>query len=134
MMTDPIGDMLARIRNAAKARHEVARVPASKIKSAIAELLKAEGYISDYRTEKWGEGETKETLTIVLKFDREKDAAFQGMRRVSRPGRRVYVSHDDIPRVLSGLGTAILSTSRGLMTDKEARRQKVGGELLCEVW
>lgn len=133
-MTDPIGDMLARIRNAAKARHDVARVPASKIKAAIAGLLKAEGYISDYRTEKWGEGEKKETLTIVLKFDREKDAAFQGMRRVSRPGRRVYVSHDDIPRVLSGLGTAILSTSHGLMTDKEARRQKLGGELLCEVW
>jgi small subunit ribosomal protein S8 len=134
MMTDPIGDMLARIRNAANARHEVARVPSSKIKTAIAELLKAEGYVSDVRTEKWGENQNRETLTIVLKYGRERDCAFQGMRRVSRPGRRVYVGHNDIPRVLSGLGTAILSTSHGLMTDRDARKQKLGGEILCEVW
>jgi len=134
MMTDPIGDMIARIRNAANARHEVARIPGSKIKTAIAQLLKAEGYVSDVRTEKWGEGQTKETLTVVLKYGQERVSAFRGMRRVSRPGRRVYVGHDDIPRVLSGLGTAILSTSHGLMTDKEARRQKLGGEILCEVW
>jgi small subunit ribosomal protein S8 len=134
MMTDPIGDMLTRIRNAARARHEVARVPASRIKRSIAELLKTEGYVSDVRAEKWGDDNKKETLSIVLKYGRERDCAFRGLRRVSRPGRRVYVSHDDIPRVLNGLGTSILSTSRGLMTDKEARRQKVGGELLCEVW
>lgn len=134
MMTDPIGDLLTRIRNASGSRHEVARVPGSKVKTAIAEILKAEGYVADVRTEKWGEGNTKETLTVVLKYGREKDAAFQGIRRISRPGRRVYVTHDNIPRVLSGLGTAILSTSHGLMTDKEARRQKLGGELLCEVW
>jgi small subunit ribosomal protein S8 len=134
MMTDPIGDMLTRIRNASRARHEVARVPASKIKQGIAELLKAEGYVSDVRMEKWGEDSKKETLTIVLKYSRDRDAAFQGLRRVSRPGRRVYVGHSDIPRVLNGLGTSILSTSHGLMTDKEARRQKLGGELLCEVW
>ncbi|MFO0568311.1 MAG: 30S ribosomal protein S8 [Polyangiaceae bacterium] len=134
MMTDPIGDLLTRIRNAARSRHEVARVPSSKLKKAIAEILKAEGYVADVRTEKWGDGGTKETLTVVLKYGRERDSAFQGMRRVSRPGRRVYVAHDAIPRVLSGLGTAILSTSHGLMTDKEARRQRLGGELLCEVW
>ncbi len=134
MMTDPIGDLLTRIRNAARSRHEVARVPSSKLKKAIAEILKAEGYVADVRTEKWGDGGTKETLTVVLKYGRERDSAFQGLRRVSRPGRRVYVAHDAIPRVLSGLGTAILSTSHGLMTDKEARRQRLGGELLCEVW
>jgi small subunit ribosomal protein S8 len=134
MMTDPIGDMLARIRNAANARHEVARIPASKIKKAIAELLKAEGYVSDVRTETWGEKQKRETLTIVLKYDRERASAFRGIRRVSRPGRRVYIGHDRIPRVLSGLGTSILSTSHGLMTDRDARRQKLGGEILCEVW
>jgi small subunit ribosomal protein S8 len=134
MMTDPIGDMLTRIRNAAIARREAARMPASKIKRAIAELLKAEGYVADVRSEKWGKGEKKETLTIVLKYGNEREAAFAGLRRVSRPGRRVYVRHDAIPRVLSGLGTAILSTSEGLMTDKEARRRKLGGEVVCEVW
>lgn len=134
MMTDPIGDLLTRIRNAARSRHEVARVPHSKVKQAIAEILKAEGYVADVRTEKWGDAGKKETLTVVLKYGRERDSAFQGLRRVSRPGRRVYVGHDAIPRVLSGLGTAILSTSHGLMTDKEARRQRLGGELLCEVW
>ena len=133
MMTDPISDMLARIRNAALARHEHTRVPASRIKKSIAELLKAEGYLADVRSEKWGENQ-HEMLTLVLKYGRDKAAAFRGMRRVSRPGRRVYVRHDQIPRVLSGLGVSILSTSHGLMTDKDARRKKVGGELLCEVW
>jgi small subunit ribosomal protein S8 len=133
MQTDPISDMLARIRNAALARHDSTRVPASKIKKSVAELLKAEGYLADVRSEKWGESQ-HESLTLVLKYGRDKKAAFQGIRRVSRPGRRVYVRHDQIPRVLSGLGVSILSTSHGLMTDKEARRRKLGGELLCEVW
>jgi small subunit ribosomal protein S8 len=135
MMTDPVSDMLARIRNAALARHEVTHVPASKMKKAIAELLKTEGYISDVRTEEWGPAK-RQTLTITLKYGRERGsgAAFRGLRRVSRPGRRVYVRHDEIPRVLSGLGVSILSTSHGVMTDKMAREQKVGGELLCEVW
>lgn len=133
MMTDPISDMLARIRNAALARHELTRVPASKIKKSIAELLKAEGYLADVRSEKWGPSQ-HETLTLVLKYGRDKTAAFRGMRRVSKPGRRVYVRHDRIPRVLSGLGVSILSTSHGLMTDREARKRKFGGELLCEVW
>lgn len=132
MVVDPIADLLARIRNAALARHDTTRVPASKIKHAIAEILKAEGFVADVRKEK-NEG-TGETLTITLKYTPARSAPFQGLRRVSRPGRRVYVRHDQIPRVLSGLGVSILSTSVGLLTDKEARKRKVGGELLCEVW
>jgi len=133
MVNDPISDMLARIRNASLAHHELTRLPASKLKHGIAEILKAEGYVSDVRQEEWGE-KKHATLTIVLKYGNDRQSAFQGVRRVSRPGRRVYVRHDQIPRVLSGLGVSILSTSHGLMTDKEARRRKVGGELLCEVW
>jgi small subunit ribosomal protein S8 len=131
--TDPIADMLARIRNAALARHEFTRLPASKLKQSIAQLLKAEGYVADVREEEWGPKKHK-SLTIVLKYGNDRQCAFQGLKRVSRPGRRVYVRYDQIPRVLSGLGVSILSTSRGLMTDKDARRLKVGGELLCEVW
>lgn len=133
MVNDPISDMLARIRNASLAHHEHARLPASKLKHAIAEILKAEGYVADVRQEEWGP-QKHATLTIVLKYGNDRQSAFQGVRRVSRPGRRVYVRHDQIPRVLSGLGVSILSTSQGLMTDREARQKKVGGELLCEVW
>ncbi len=128
MMTDPVSDMLTRIRNAAHARHERTLVPASKLKRSIAEILKNEGYIADVRQE------DDRTLAIVLKYGRDRTSVIDGIRRISRPGRRVYVSHDRIPRVLSGLGISILSTSRGVMSDREARRQKVGGELLCEVW
>lgn len=134
MNSDPIADMLARLRNAALARHEVARMPASKLKRAIAELLKNEGYVTDVRQEELGEGAVQPTLTVTLKYGRDRSCAFGGMKRVSRPGRRVYVGHEDIPRVLSGLGVSILSTSQGVLTDKEARRRRVGGELLCEVW
>jgi small subunit ribosomal protein S8 len=129
MMTDPVSDMLTRIRNAALARHERTLVPASQLKKHIAEILKAEGYIADVRQE-----EDPRSLTIVLKYGRDRTSAIDGIKRISRPGRRVYVRHDHIPRVLQGMGVAILSTSRGIMSDKEARRQKVGGELLCEVW
>jgi len=129
MMTDPVSDMLTRIRNAALARHERTLVPASQLKKHIAEILKSEGFIADVRQE-----EDPRHLTIVLKYGRDRTSAIDGIKRVSRPGRRVYVRHDRIPRVLSGMGVAILSTSRGIMSDKEARRQKVGGELLCEVW
>ncbi len=132
-MTDPVADLLARIRNASMARHELTRVPANKLKKNIALLLKAEGYVADVRQEEWGP-KKHQTLTIVLKYGEDRQSAFQGIRRVSRPGRRVYVRHDQIPRVLSGLGISIISTSTGLMSDKEARRRKVGGELLCEVW
>jgi small subunit ribosomal protein S8 len=133
MMTDPIADMLARVRNAGLAQHAVTRIPASKLKQRLAEILKAEGYIADVRTEDSPITQRPE-LVVALKYDRERASAFRGIRRVSRPGRRVYVRHDRIPRVLSGLGTSILSTSQGLMTDREARKRKVGGELLCEVW
>jgi small subunit ribosomal protein S8 len=133
MMTDPIADMLARIRNAALARHDVTRLPASKIKRAVADLLKREGFVSDVSEEEWGPQKRK-TITVTLKYGADRAAAFRGLRRVSRPGRRVYVRHTEIPRVLSGLGVSILSTSQGLMTDREARQKRVGGELLCEVW
>jgi small subunit ribosomal protein S8 len=130
MMTDPVSDMLTRIRNAALARHERTHMPASLLKKHIAEILKSEGFIADVRTNE----DDPRQLTIVLKYGRDRASAIDGIRRVSRPGRRVYVRHDHIPRVLSGMGVAILSTSRGVMSDKEARRLKVGGELLCEVW
>ncbi|HYO94806.1 MAG TPA: 30S ribosomal protein S8 [Polyangiaceae bacterium] len=133
MVNDPISDMLARIRNASMAHHELTRLPASRLKHSIAEVLKAEGYVADVRTEEWGP-QKHATLTIVLKYGPDRQSAFRGIRRVSRPGRRVYVRHDQIPRVLSGLGVSILSTSHGLMTDREARQRKVGGELVCEVW
>ncbi len=130
MMTDPIADMLTRIRNAALARHDRTEIPASKMKKAVADILKSEGYIADVRA---SEGDT-DKLTIVLKYGRDRSSAIDGVRRVSRPGRRVYVKHDRIPRVLSGLGISILSTSHGLMSDRDARKHKLGGELLCEVW
>jgi len=131
MMTDPIADMLTRIRNAGLARHDRTEIPASRLKEAVAKILKSEGFIADVRP---SEGEGAKKLTIVLKYGRDRQSAIDGVRRVSRPGRRVYVPHDRIPRVLSGLGISILSTSRGLMSDREARRQKIGGELMCEVW
>ncbi len=134
MVTDPISDMLARIRNAAGAHHDTTRMPASKMKLAIGEILKREGYIADVR-EDAGDGAAKNKAIVVsLKYTGDRTAAFQGLKRVSRPGRRVYCRHDHIPRVLSGLGVAIVSTSHGLMTDKEARKNRVGGEILCEVW
>ncbi len=133
MNSDPIADMLARLRNAALARHDVARIPASKLRKAVAELLKAEGYVADVRQEEWGPKKYP-TLTVTLKYGQDRKCAFAGMRRVSRPGRRVYVGYQDIPRVLSGLGVSVLSTSHGVITDKEARSRKLGGELLCEVW
>jgi small subunit ribosomal protein S8 len=132
-MTDPIADMLTRIRNAALARHDRTEMPASRLKAAVAEILKSEGFIADVRPSE-GAGDGPKKLTIVLKYGRDRSSAIDGVRRVSRPGRRVYVPHDRIPRVFSGLGISILSTSRGLMSDREARRQKIGGELMCEVW
>lgn len=134
MMTDPIADMLTRIRNASLARHEKTLVPASNVKKNIAEILRLEGFVSEVREVSADTGAGR-SLEIVLKYGgRDRKSAIDGIRRVSRPGRRVFVSHDSIPRVLSGLGVSILSTSRGVMSDKEARRQKVGGELICEVW
>src|SRR3569832_327145 len=131
MMTDPIADLLTRIRNAALARHDRTEIPASRLKANVAKILKDEGYIADVRET---DAEGSKTLPIVLKYGRDRASAIDGVRRVSPPGRRVYVRHDRIPSPFSGLGISILSTSRGVMSDREARRQKVGGELLCEVW
>jgi len=130
-MTDPIADMLTRIRNAALARHDRTQIPASNLKLAVAQILKEEGYITDVQAN--GEG-AERSMTITLKYGRDRQSAIDGVKRVSRPGRRVYVRHDRIPRVLSGLGISILSTSRGVVSDREARKQKLGGELVCEVW
>ena len=135
MMTDPIADMLARIRNAALARHDRAEMPHSYLKANLAEVLKSEGFIDDVRVSDNSEKEGgPKTLTLVMRYGKGKESAIDGIRRVSTPGRRVYVRHDRIPRVRSGMGVSILSTSRGVMTDKDAKKQRVGGELLCEIW
>ncbi len=130
MMTDPIADMLTRIRNAAEAQHSETVIPASTLKERLAAILKQEGFIDDYRVE---DGLPKK-LTISLKYGRDRQSAFVGMKRASRPGRRFYVGHGEIPRVQNGMGVAILSTSAGIMTDRDARDKRVGGEVLCEVW
>ena len=131
MMTDPIADMLTRIRNATMARHDRVEMPHSRLKQRVAVVMKSEGYLDDVRE---SEGDDPKMLTLVLRYGRDRQSAIDGLRRVSTPGRRVYVPHDRIDRVCSGMGISILSTSRGVMTDREARRQRVGGELLCEVW
>lgn len=131
MMTDPIADMLTRLRNGALARHDRVEMPHSRLKQHLAEVLKGEGYVDDVRT---SEGEGAKVLTVILRYGRDKSSAIDGIKRVSTPGRRVYVRHDRIGKVCSGMGVSILSTSRGVMTDKEAKKQRVGGELLCEVW
>ena len=131
MMTDPIADMLTRIRNGSMARHDRVELPHSRLKEHVAGVMKAEGYLDDVRV---SEGEEPKTLTVVLRYGRDRQSAIDGIRRVSTPGRRVYVRHDRIAKVCSGMGISILSTSRGVMTDREARRQRVGGELLCEIW
>ncbi len=129
VLSDPIGDMLARIRNALKAGHQEVAVPGSKMKTALAEVLKNSGYISDYTVA----GEKPATLTLVLKYQNE-TPVIENLRRISKPSRRIYVGADEIPRVQGGLGIAILSTSQGLMNDRVARKSRVGGEVLCHVW
>ena len=130
--TDPIGDMLTRIRNASSARHEKVLVPASRLKARIAEVLKEEGFIKDFVMHK---DESKQgAITILLKYTPEREPAINDIKRVSKPGLRRYVATGSIPRVLNGMGIAILSTSKGLMVDREARKQKVGGELICTIW
>ena len=129
--TDPIGDMLTRIRNASSARHEKVVVPASRLKLRIAEVLKDEGYIQDFVRHDDG---VQGSITILLKYTPEREPAISEIKRVSKPGLRRYVPTTEIPRVLNGLGIAILSTSKGVMVDREARKQKVGGELICTVW
>jgi small subunit ribosomal protein S8 len=131
MMTDPIADMLTRIRNASMARHDRIEMPHSKLKEHVASVMKSEGYLDDVRV---SEADDSKLLTLVLRYGRDRQSAIDGLKRVSTPGRRVYVRHDRIDRVCSGMGISILSTSRGVMTDRDARRQRVGGELLCEIW
>lgn len=130
IMTDPIADMLTRVRNGLQARHEEVSVPANKEKVAIAEILKNEGFITNYKVE----GDVKKVITITLKYGPNGEKVISGLKRISKPGLRVYAKVDSIPRVLNGLGIAIISTSHGLMTDKEARAKHVGGEVLAYVW
>ncbi|MCZ7628260.1 MAG: 30S ribosomal protein S8 [Microthrixaceae bacterium] len=132
-MTDPIADMLTRIRNANTAMHDEVRMPSSKQKVALAEVLKAEGYIVDFQVADDPSSPGK-LLSIDLKYSPDRRRVISGLRRVSTPGLRVYRRHRDIERVLGGLGVAVLSTSKGLMSDREARRRRVGGEVLCHVW
>ena len=133
MLTDPIADMLTRIRNANTAMHDEVRMPSSKQKVALAKLLEAEGYINGFEVAPSSKG-PGDVLTIQMKYSEERDRTISGLRRISTPGLRVYRKADSVPRVLGGLGVAVLSTSHGLMTDREARRRKVGGEVLCFVW
>ena len=130
-ITDPIADMLTRIRNAGSARHETVDIPNSKMKKAIAEILLEEGYIKSFQLIDDG---TQGVIRVTLKYLPGKEKAIQGLRRVSKPGLRVYAGADELPQVLRGLGIAIISTSKGIMTDKRARAQHVGGEVLAFVW
>jgi small subunit ribosomal protein S8 len=130
-MTDPIADMLTRIRNAITARKAKVIMPASKLKARIAEVLKDEGFVGVVSSE---EDDKQGLLHIELRYDNNNHNAIQGIRRVSKPGQRRYARHTGLPKVRSGLGIAILTTSKGVMTEREARKQGVGGELLCEVW
>ena len=128
--TDPIADMLTRMRNALTVKHNTVTVPASKMKVAIAELLKNEGYINEFSVT---EG-AKSSIVIDLKYGPNNQKVINGLKRISKPGLRIYAGYEDLPRVLNGLGIAIISTSKGLMTDKQAREQKIGGEVLAYVW
>ncbi|MFN8039476.1 MAG: 30S ribosomal protein S8 [Acidimicrobiales bacterium] len=132
-MTDPIADMLTRIRNANVAMHDEVRMPSSKQKEALATLLKSEGYIEGYEVADSDKGPGR-VLTITMKYSPERRRVISGLKRVSKPGLRVYSKADGVPRVLGGLGVAVLSTSQGLLTDREARKRQVGGEILCYVW
>ncbi len=131
VLTDPIADMLTRIRNANMAEIKVVQMPHSKMKSEIARLLKAEGFIKDYTMEN---DEGKSTLNLFLKYTSDREPVIQGLRRISKPSCRKYANAEEVPRVLGGIGIALLSTSSGVMTDNEARAKKVGGEVLCYVW
>lgn len=130
-MTDPLADMLTRIRNAGMVKFETVEMPLSKVKTGVAAILKREGFINDYRVL---DTDTQGVLRIEMKYDQNNERIITNLKRVSKPGRRIYVKYDQIPKVMSGLGIAIISTSKGIFTDKEARAMKIGGELLCEVW
>lgn len=131
VMTDPIADMLTRVRNANKALHEVVELPGSAMKKSLAEILKLEGFIRDFE---WVDDDKQGMLRMMLKYGAGKQRVISGIKRISKPGLRVYAGKDELPRVLGGLGIAIVSTSQGLMTDKKARSQGLGGEVICYVW
>ena len=131
MVTDPIADMLTRIRNANQMRYKEVEVPASKMKIEIARILKEEGFINDYKVKK---NEVQSILVLMLKYSDKKERVITGLKRISKPGLRVYAKAEELPRVLNGLGIAIVSTSKGVMTDKQARRESLGGEVLAFVW
>ena len=131
VMTDPVADFLTRIRNGNMVMHETVEVPSSKIKVGIASILRDEGYIKDYE---YIEDGKQGIIRIYLKYGPNKEKVITGLKRISKPGLRVYVKKDEIPKVLGGLGTAVISTSKGLMTDKKARTAKLGGEVICYIW
>jgi len=133
MLTDPIADMLTRIRNANKALHETAEMPASKLKEQIARILTEEGYVRGYRVEERDVLPYK-VLVVELKYGRGRERVLTGLKRISKPGRRIYAGKDRLPRVLGGMGTAILSTSRGVITSRTAESEGIGGEVICFVW
>lgn len=129
-VTDPISDFLTRIRNASKARKIKVEIPSSKMKAGLAEILKKNGYIYDYKID---EDSKQNVISVLLKYS-DGEPAINGLKRISKPGLRIYKKSDELPRVLNGLGTAVISTSKGLLTEKEARRQDTGGEVVCYIW
>jgi small subunit ribosomal protein S8 len=133
-MTDPISDFLTRLRNGAKAQHHDVAIPASKLKRELARILKEQGYIEDYEVRAAAPGQPGEQLVVTLKYTEDRKPVITGLERVSRPGQRTYVDHAQIPRIQGGMGTAIISTSKGVMTGHDARRESVGGEVVARVW
>jgi small subunit ribosomal protein S8 len=136
-MTDPVADFLTRLRNGAKAQHHDVTIPSSKLKRELARILKEQGYIEAYRVDPPGAGQNtspSEQITVTLKYTEDRKPVISGIQRVSRPGQRTYVDHAHIPRIQGGMGTAIISTSKGVMTGHEARQQGVGGEVVARVW
>jgi small subunit ribosomal protein S8 len=133
-MTDPIADMLTRLRNANQAYHDVVAMPYSKLKAGVADILQQEGYITSYRVDEPTEGVVGKTLTVTLKYGQNRERSIAGIRRISKPGLRVYAKANGLPKVLGGLGIAIISTSQGLLTDRQANQKGVGGEVLAYVW
>ena len=131
VVTDPIADMLTRIRNANAMKYKQVSMPTSKVKSEIARILKDEGFIEDYKLET---NNKEKTLVLTLKYTNKKERVITGLKRISKPGLRVYTKSDDVPKVLNGFGIAIISTSKGIMTDKEARKQALGGEVMAYIW
>ena len=135
VVTDTIADMLTRIRNANQMRYEEVKVPASNIKKEIARILKEEGFIKDYKVVNSDENSSvQDTILLTLKYTEKRERVITGLKRISKPGLRVYAKNDEIPKVLNGLGIAIISTSKGIMTDKEARKENIGGEVLAYIW